>query len=81
MYMSIKSLMNYTFVSKYARWCPEKERREAWAESVDRVKNMILKKFDSEEVKQEIISAYEMMRKKRVLGSQRALQFGGDPVV
>ena len=81
MYMSIKSLMNYTFVSKYARWCPEKERREAWAESVDRVKNMMLKKFDSEEVKQDIISAYEMMRKKRVLGSQRALQFGGDPVV
>ena len=79
--MSIKSLMNYTFVSKYARWCPEKERREAWAESVDRVKNMMLKKFDSEEVKQDIISAYEMMRKKRVLGSQRALQFGGDPVV
>ena len=73
--------MNYTFVSKYARWCPEKERREAWAESVDRVKNMMLKKFDSEEVKQDIISAYEMMRKKRVLGSQRALQFGGDPVV
>tara|TARA_Y100000004_G_scaffold10775_1_gene11732 strand:+ start:6494 stop:8641 length:2148 start_codon:yes stop_codon:yes gene_type:complete len=68
-------------VSKYARWCPEKERREAWAESVDRVKNMMLKKFDSEEVKQDIISAYEMMRKKRVLGSQRALQFGGDPVV
>ena len=39
--MSIKSLMNYSFVSKYARWIPEKKRRETWRESVDRVMNMM----------------------------------------
>ena len=43
--MSVKSLMNYTFVSKYARWCPEKKRRETWQESVDRVKQMMLDKY------------------------------------
>ena len=30
--------------------------------------------------KEEIEWAYEQMRKKRVLGSQRALQFGGSPI-
>jgi ribonucleoside-triphosphate reductase len=83
--MSLKALMNYTFVSKYARWSPEKKRRETWNEAVDRVKQMMLDKYvkdeDSDiEIKNEIEWAYEMMRKKRVLGSQRALQFGGSPI-
>jgi len=84
--MSIKSLMNYTFVSKYARWCPEKKRRETWQESVDRVKQMMLDKYVDPnddnvlDVKEAITQAYEDMRKKKILGSQRALQFGGSPV-
>ena len=79
--MSIKSLMNYSFVSKYARWIPEKKRRETWNEAVSRVKEMMLNKyFDIPEVHEDIEWAYEMMRKKRVLGSQRALQFGGKPI-
>ena len=84
--MSLKALMNYTFVSKYARWCPEKKRRETWNEAVDRVKQMMLDKYvipsdpNHKEIQQEIDWAYEMMRKKRVLGSQRALQFGGSPI-
>ena len=43
--MSIKSLMNYTFVSKYARWEPKKLRRETWSESVDRVRQMMVDKY------------------------------------
>ena len=79
--MSLKSLMNYSFVSKYARWIPEKKRRETWDEAVSRVKQMMLSKYsDIPEVKDDIDWAYEMMRKKRVLGSQRALQFGGKPI-
>ena len=79
--MSLKSLMNYSFVSKYARWIPEKKRRETWDEAVSRVKQMMLSKYsDIPEVKEDIDWAYEMMRKKRVLGSQRALQFGGKPI-
>jgi len=84
--MSIKSLMNYTFVSKYARWSEEDKRRETWNEAADRVEQMMLDKYvleDTEEyaaIKEEINWAYDMMRKKRVLGSQRALQFGGKPI-
>lgn len=79
--MSLKSLMDYTFVSKYARWIPEKKRRETWNEAVDRVKQMMLEQYtDKPEVAEEIEWAYEQMRKKRVLGSQRALQFGGSPI-
>ena len=78
--MSLKSLMNYTFVSKYARWLPEKKRRETWNEAVDRVKQMMLDKYADKNIIEYIDFAYESMRKKRVLGSQRALQFGGDPI-
>jgi len=79
--MSVSALQEYTFVAKYARWIPEKKRRETWNESVARVKKMMLDKYsDNPEVHEDIEWAYEMMRKKRVLGSQRALQFGGSPI-
>jgi ribonucleoside-diphosphate reductase alpha chain len=84
--MSIKSLMNYTFVSKYARWIPEKKRRETWQEAVDRVKQMMtdayVKPEDSNhvEISEAISKAYDDMKKKKILGSQRALQFGGSPI-
>ena len=79
--MSVRELSDYTFVAKYARWIQEKKRRETWNEAVSRVKEMMLNKyFDMPEVHEDIEWAYEMMRKKRVLGSQRALQFGGKPI-
>mgnify|MGYP003131396959 FL=1 len=79
--MSVRELSDYTFVAKYARWIPEKKRRETWDEAVSRVKQMMLDKyFDKPEIHEDIEWAYEMMRKKRVLGSQRALQFGGKPI-
>ena len=70
--------MNYSFVSKYARWIPEKKRRETWRESVDRVMHMMYEQYP--DVNGDIVWAYDMMHKKRVLGSQRALQFGGQPI-
>ena len=77
--MSIKELESYTFVSKYARWIPEKKRRETWKESVDRVKEMMQHQYP--EINGDIDWAYDMMHKKRVLGSQRAVQFGGSPIL
>ena len=83
--MSLKSLMNYTLVSKYARWIPEKKRRETWQEAVDRVKKMMLDVYATDDKSQEVVSvidqAYEDMKKKKILGSQRALQFGGQPII
>ena len=66
--MSVRELSDYTFVSKYARWIPEKKRRETWDEAVSRVKGMMLEKYsDKPDVIDDIEWAYEMMRKKKVL--------------
>jgi ribonucleoside-diphosphate reductase alpha chain len=84
--------MSYTFVSKYARWDEQKQRRETWGESVDRVRQMMIDKYVTNsphaettppplaEVAKYIDQAYDDMKKKKILGSQRALQFGGSPI-
>lgn len=78
---ALQELQNYTFVSKYARWLENKNRRETWKEAVERVKNMMHTMYADKNISEEINWAYDMMYKKRVLGSQRALQFGGDPIL
>jgi ribonucleoside-diphosphate reductase alpha chain len=78
---ALQELQNYTFVSKYARWIPEKNRRETWKEAVERVKNMMHTMYADKNISEEINWAYDMMHKKKVLGSQRGLQFGGDPIL
>lgn len=78
---ALNELQNYTFVSKYARWIQDKERRETWKEAVDRVRNMMHTKYKDNNISEEIDWAYDMMYRKKVLGSQRALQFGGDPIL
>jgi len=81
--MSIKALADYTQYSKYARFQKEKKRRETWNEQVERVFNMHEKKFGSklDDIREEFEWAKEQVKKKRILGSQRALQFGGDPIL
>jgi len=78
---ALQELQNYTFVSKYARWLEDKQRRETWKEAVDRVRNMMHTKYDEFGIKEDIDWAYDFMYKKKVLGSQRCLQFGGDPIL
>jgi intein/homing endonuclease len=78
---ALQELQNYTFVSKYARWIPEKNRRETWKEAVERVKSMMHTMYADKSVSEEINWAYDLMYKKRVLGSQRCLQFGGEPIL
>ena len=77
---ALKELQNYTFVSKYARWIKEKNRRETWNEAVNRVRQMMHKKYAQYNIGETIDWAYDMMEKKKALGSQRALQFGGSPI-
>jgi len=78
---ALQELQNYTFVSKYARWLEDKNRRETWKEAVDRVRNMMHTKYADFGISEEIDWAYDIMYKKKVLGSQRALQFGGEPIL
>lgn len=80
--MSVKELQEYTFKSKYAAWIPEKKRREIWSETVDRYCDMFLEKYkDKPKVFKYIERIRKAIKKKKVLGSQRGLQFGGPPVL
>ena len=76
-----KVLQDYIFVSKYARYLPKEKRRETLQEAVDRVRGMILNKYEGKGIDDEINWAYDLMAQQRVLGSQRALQYGGDPIL
>jgi ribonucleoside-diphosphate reductase alpha chain len=78
---ALQELQNYTFVSKYARWIESENRRETWKEAVDRVREMMHTRYDSFGISEDIDWAYDVMYKKKVLGSQRALQFGGEPIL
>ena len=76
--MSIRALQEYTYYSRYARYNNEEKRRETWTEAVDRVMDMHLRKYP--QAKEEIEWTRDLMKEKRILGSQRALQFGGPPI-
>ena len=78
---ALNELQNYTFVSKYARWIESENRRETWKEAVDRVKGMMHQQYVDKDVSEQIDWAYDLMLKKKILGSQRALQFGGEPIL
>ena len=71
-------LSDITVHMKYARYLPEKQRRENWHELVTRNKNMHLKKFPN--LKTEINWAYDYVYNKKVLPSMRSMQFGGKPI-
>ena len=71
-------LSDITVHMKYARYMPEKERRETWTEIVDRNKQMHIKKFPS--LQKEILEAYEYVHDKKVLPSMRSMQFGGKAI-
>jgi ribonucleoside-triphosphate reductase len=77
--MSLKNLSEYTFASRYARYDSKLKRRETWHEAIERVKNMHLGKYPM--VSDDINWAFEHVHNKVALGSQRALQFGGDPIL
>ena len=76
--MSLKALQEYTYWSKYARHNKAAKRRETWYEAVSRVEEMHLRRYP--QIAKEIKWAFDQVRTKRVLGSQRALQFGGEPI-
>lgn len=84
--MSVKALQDYTLYAKYAHYKPELKRRETWREIVERVFSMHEEKYRSQldsnpDFRSDFEFAKQQVIKKRVLGSQRALQFGGDPIL
>jgi ribonucleoside-triphosphate reductase len=76
--LSTGILSDITVYMKYARYLPEKNRRETWEELVARNIDMHMKKYP--ELKQEIKDAYQFVYDKKVLPSMRSMQFAGKPI-
>jgi ribonucleoside-triphosphate reductase len=76
-------LADVVFFSKYARFLPEKARRETYDEAVSRVMGMHRSVFADapDVVQQDLGYAEEFLRRKMVLGSQRVMQYAGAGVL
>lgn len=83
------ALGEFIFQSKYARYNSNLKRKETFEESVDRILQMHLKHLkdkypevlNNAEFNNDLLEAFEEYKNKNVYGSQRALQFGGDPIL
>jgi ribonucleoside-triphosphate reductase len=78
--VSLSELKKYTFVAKYASYFYKKKRRENWVECVERSEKMMLDKYKDFGIDEVIKEAYSAIKRKEVLGSQRVLQFAGEPI-
>ena len=76
--ISNRILSDITVHMKYAKYLPNKKRRETWSELVTRNMNMHIKKYPA--LGSEIVNAYKFVYDKKVLPSMRSLQFGGKPI-
>ncbi len=81
--MTVEQLQNYVFTSKYSRYLPEQKRRETFKEAAARVVDMHREHFRRKDMDVEdlLATVKEAMDNKLILGSQRALQFGGEPIL
>jgi ribonucleoside-triphosphate reductase len=77
--VSVELLAEYAAVSKYGVWLKDKGRRETWPESVARVRDMMVEAYPH--MADRVRSAYERVEARKILGSQRAMQFGGPPIL
>lgn len=72
-------LSDITVYTKYAKYLPDKERRETWDELVTRNMEMHVTKFP--QMKESIEQIYKnFVFTKKVLPSMRSLQFGGKAI-
>jgi ribonucleoside-triphosphate reductase (thioredoxin) len=78
MLLESQILSEVTTFLKYAKFLPEKQRRETWEELVDRNKNMHIERYPH--LTDEIEAAYQFVYDKKVLPSMRSLQFAGKPI-
>jgi len=79
-------LSDYKFQSSYAKYIDDKNRKETWEESVDRIMQMHHDKLINKVTDKDVFMKYFNYAKKAylnkyILGSQRALQFGGEPIL
>lgn len=83
------SLSEFIFQSKYARYDQALGRKETWEESVTRIHNMHIDYlndkyqyvFNNAEFRKDFLESIKAYKDKLFIGSQRALQFGGTPIL
>lgn len=78
MELSKEILSEITTFLKYAKYLPNKKRRETWEELVDRNKKMHQKKY--KHLKDEIEEVYKFVYDKKILPSMRSMQFAGKAI-
>tara|TARA_R110001592_G_scaffold120922_2_gene325881 strand:+ start:297 stop:2249 length:1953 start_codon:yes stop_codon:yes gene_type:complete len=78
MEVSQEILSDIVVYNKYAKFNPQKKRRETWEELVTRNKEMHQIKFP--QLKEEIEEVYKLVYDKKILPSMRSLQFSGKPI-
>lgn len=79
--VGMNMLSQSKFYMGYSRWIDSEGRYETWDESVSRVMNMHREKYKevlTPELEELISFAENAYKEKRILGAQRALQFGGE---
>jgi ribonucleoside-triphosphate reductase len=76
--LSQEILSDIVVFNKYAKFLPQKQRRETWEELVTRNKEMHQEKFPK--LKDEIEECYKLVYDKKILPSMRSLQFSGKPI-
>ena len=76
--LSQEILSDIVVFNKYAKFLPQKQRRETWEELVTRNKEMHQEKFPK--LKDEIEEYYKLVYDKKILPSMRSLQFSGKPI-
>ena len=83
MHIGNKMLSESKFYTGYSRWIDSDNRYETWEESISRVMNMHRQKYADKltpELEELMSFAENAYKEKRVLGAQRALQFGGEQI-
>ena len=71
-------LQEYVYYTAYSKWIPEKGRREAWVETVDRYMSFMREKVKNKLTEAEYKEVRENILRLDVLGSAR-LQFSAGP--
>ncbi|MGL6064237.1 MAG: hypothetical protein ACRC0V_08490 [Fusobacteriaceae bacterium] len=75
---STNILSDIVVYTKYAKYIPEKKRRENWKEIIERYLGMLIQKYPSLEDTINVYASY--LYEKKVLPSMRALQFAGPAI-
>lgn len=85
--VGLKLISDIKFYNDYSKYRETEARKETWEEAVDRVMSMhetnpkFIEAFKNEQFLELFEFARKAYKERRVLASQRSLQFGGKPIM